>query len=245
MGPKKTASSWPFPSASPAAEDMGGTKARHRALLQTTALVGLARHSSSGQLNLKESLQTPARGKRQGVAQVCRAGAGGRQLSQASKHMRPAAQSPCSSQQASAWSWTQMDGSTRARWAPFQVCAPRWAQVRAYQGRHVPSVHLATGDLQLRLRHRAHLKVFWPSSPCPHDGWQGHRAQLRLAYTVKLLLQDGRPETERNTRSRDVHGPSTRLCGSAATEGLTALPPDMLCCKLGWSPLSVQLRLGS
>lgn len=54
----------------------------------------------------------------------------------------------------------------------------------------MPSVHLATGDLQLRLWHCAHLEVFWPSSPCPHDGWQGHRAQLCLPYTVKLLLQD-------------------------------------------------------
>lgn len=105
--PKKTAFSWPFPSASPAAEDMGIIKARHRALLQTTALVGLARHSSLGQLKMKEKLRLRAKGKCQGVAQVCRAGAGGCQLSQASKHRRPAALSPCSPQQANTWPRTQ------------------------------------------------------------------------------------------------------------------------------------------
>lgn len=99
-------------------------------------------------------------------------------------------------------------------------------------------MHLATGDLQLRLRHRAHLEVFWPSSPCPHDGWQGHRAQFRLAYTVKLLLQDSRPEMGRNTRLRNTHSHGTRLCGSAATKGLTALLPGTLFCKPGWSSLS-------
>ena len=124
------------------------------------------------------------------------------------------------------WVYTSLMGTSRS------LC-PTVGAGRAYQRRHVPSVHLATGDLQLSLRHRAHLEVFWPSSPCPHDGWQGHRAQLRLAYTVKLLLQDSRPETGRNTRSRDAHSPGTRLSGSAAAKGLAALPPDMLCCKLG------------
>lgn len=102
--------------------------ARHRALLQTMALVGLARHSSSGQLNLTERLRPPARGKCQGAAQVCSLGVGRCQLSQDSKHTRPAAPSPCSSQQANAWPRTQMDGSTRAQWAPCGVCALWWAQ---------------------------------------------------------------------------------------------------------------------
>lgn len=74
--------------------------------------------------------------------------------------------------------------------ASWSLC-PRVGTERAYQGRHVPLVHLATGDLQLSLWHCAHLEVFWSSSPRLHDGWQGHRAQLCLAYMVKLLLQDG------------------------------------------------------
>lgn len=100
-------------------------------------------------------------------------------------------------------------------------------------------MHLATSDLQLRLWHCAHLEVLRPSSPCAHDGWQGHCAQLCLAYTVKLLLQDSQPETGRSTRSRDAHG-----LWECCSEGLAALPPCMLCCKLGWSLLSTQL-LGS
>lgn len=144
----------------------GGTKTRHRVLLQTTVLVGLSSHS------LNERLQSLARQKRWGVAQVCREGAGGHRLSQASKHMRPVAQSPCSSQQGNAWSWTQTV-YTSLTVTPQSLC-PMVSTRRAYQGRHVPSVHLATGDLQLRLWHRTHLEVFWSSSPCPHDGWQGH-----------------------------------------------------------------------
>lgn len=65
----------------------------------------------------------------------------------------------------------------------------------AYQGRHVPSVHLAAGDLQLGLGHGPHLEVLGAPSPGAHDGRQGHRAQLRLADAVKLLLQHSRPAT--------------------------------------------------
>lgn len=163
---------------------------RHRCLLQTTALMALARHSSSGHLNLKERLRPLARGKCQGVAQVC-SGCGrmpaqpGQQAHEASgTEPLPFSASQRLATGPNGWVYPSPMGT-------FQSLCPTVDTGRAYQGRHVPSVHLATGDLQLRLRHRAHLEVFWPSSPCPHDGWQGHRAQLCLAYTVKLLLQDG------------------------------------------------------
>lgn len=102
----------------------------------------------------------------------------------------------------------------------------------------MPAVHLAAGDLQLGLGHGAHLEILGAPGPRAHDGRQGHRAQLRLANTVELLLQHCRPEMggkkaagrSRNTWTnlpKPASPPCTstpRVKGARGVPGAAAIP---------------------